>query len=521
MDYRPVTAVWEITMGCNMRCKHCGSSCDLPLPDQLTTKEALELARDLADLGLEWITLSGGEPLIRKDWDLIASEFSSHGVIPNIITNGWKLTRKTLERAKAAGIGTIACSLDGLQESHDYMRKPGSFERVVQGLRLMKGMDVTCGVITTINRRNLPELTGLRELLADIGVRYWQLQIGLPMGNFAHNMDLIMEPAQVDEIIDFSYETMRDGRVTVYPADCVGYYNLKELEVRRKAHRTSDLPYWKGCNAGKRSLGILHNGDILGCTSIRDRQYVEGNVRERPIREIWNDENAFVWNRRARKSELDGVCRICRYGDVCLGGCPNTRLTMNGRMSSENLYCSYNQAVRRTRVKLEDFENLDDLKGRVGRYLAKGEFQLASLVLERLLRDLPEDKELLSLYGFVCYSLNNFEECRDINARILHRHPEDAYANKGMGIALHRLGHTDEGIGYLRRAVERATPDDMDPYHDLAVVYLESGRTEEARELLEKGGRLSAEFAKQHAIMLDESGSFVGGNEHTDRIASH
>lgn len=56
------TAVWEITMGCNMRCKHCGSSCAEALPDELNTSEALEVCDQLKDLGLKVITLSGGEP---------------------------------------------------------------------------------------------------------------------------------------------------------------------------------------------------------------------------------------------------------------------------------------------------------------------------------------------------------------------------------------------------------------------------------------------------------------------------
>lgn len=66
-QYQPVTAVWEVTMGCNMRCKHCGSSCAQPLPDELTTGEALDIIGQLSAIGLRWITLSGGEPLTRHD----------------------------------------------------------------------------------------------------------------------------------------------------------------------------------------------------------------------------------------------------------------------------------------------------------------------------------------------------------------------------------------------------------------------------------------------------------------------
>ena len=73
------TAVWEITMGCNMRCKHCGSSCAEALPDELNTSEALEVCDQLKDLGLKVITLSGGEPTTRSDWHIIAKRFSILG----------------------------------------------------------------------------------------------------------------------------------------------------------------------------------------------------------------------------------------------------------------------------------------------------------------------------------------------------------------------------------------------------------------------------------------------------------
>ena len=484
MEYRAVTGVWEITMGCNMRCKHCGSSCERPLPDQLDTEESLALARDIADLGLEWITLSGGEPLIRKDWDLIAAELSRHGVIPNIISNGWMIDETVLERAIAAKVGTIAISLDGPQETHDYIRKSGSYRRVINALGLMQRHGVASGVITTVNRRNLPELPRMRELLAEVGVRYWQLQIGLPMGNFAQNIDMIMAPEQVDDVIDFAHETMLDGRVNVYPADCLGYYNIKELQVRQRAHRTRAYPTWQGCNAGKRSLGILHNGDILGCTSVRDRRYIEGNIREHSLLDIWRDPEAFAWNRYAEKSQLGGHCRQCQYGDQCQGGCPNTRLTMNGSMASENIYCSFNQAMRRTEIKVAAIENTQSLRQRAEEYARKGEFQLAGLVVEEALKRAPDDIELLKLNGFVQFSLANWDACRAANDRALNRDPNDAYANKGLGLALHRMGKTDEGIPYLHKAIALSPDTDLDPIYDLAVVYRESGRTAEADALL-------------------------------------
>ena len=94
MKYQPITCVWEVTMGCNMRCGHCGSSCAEPLPEELTTSEALHLCDQIAGLGLKWITLSGGEPLTRKDITLLIQRLSQKGVSVNIITNGWLLDQE-------------------------------------------------------------------------------------------------------------------------------------------------------------------------------------------------------------------------------------------------------------------------------------------------------------------------------------------------------------------------------------------------------------------------------------------
>ena len=62
-----MTCVWEVTMACNMRCKHCGSSCSNALPGELSTFEALRFIDMCKDIGIQWISLSGGEPFVRKD----------------------------------------------------------------------------------------------------------------------------------------------------------------------------------------------------------------------------------------------------------------------------------------------------------------------------------------------------------------------------------------------------------------------------------------------------------------------
>lgn len=320
----PITAVWEITMGCNMRCKHCGSSCAKPLPEELNTAEALALCEDIGDLGLKWITLSGGEPLIRQDWPQLVRALRARGVIPNMITNGWMCTEEIIDTAKDAGIGTFAVSLDGPRDVHDFIRREGAFDRAIIAMKTMAAKGIDAGAITTVQRRNIDRLEEIYDTLHTAGVEVWQLQIGLPMGNLGHgeNIDMVLPPESIDRIIDFIHQHSTDPDMSIFPADCLGYYSVKEIEARTRANRSDEPISWIGCNAGKRSFGILHNGDILGCTSIRDRSFIEGNIRERPLAEIWHDPEKFAWSRTITKKQLSGRCAGCGYGDVCLGAAP-------------------------------------------------------------------------------------------------------------------------------------------------------------------------------------------------------
>lgn len=486
MEYSPITAVWEITMGCNMRCKHCGSSCESSLEGELTTQEALDLCNDLGEMGLQWITLSGGEPTTRKDWDLIAKRLNENNVIPNIITNGWFLNEETIDRAVEAGINTIAISIDGLEKTHDFIRKSESFKRSMAALDLLRNKDINYSVITTINSVNINELEELKSILINKGVMGWQLQLGLPMGNMSKNSDLVAQPSDVDVIINFAYKSMLENKIDIQLADCMGYYNLKEIEVRKHSSKI-DVYDWNGCGAGKYNLGILHNGDILGCTSIREKEYIEGNIRKTNIKDIWNNTDNFSWNRKMKKEKLDGICKKCKYGTQCLGGCSNTRFTHGGSMYSENKYCSYNYVLNKARNQFNNIESIDELCSKAYKFIEKENFQLAEMVLSIALEKGSNDEKMLKLYGYTNFMLENYEESIITNEKLLVSNPNDAYVNKGLGLCLAKTGEVERGIEYLKKSISLSDEEFLDPYYDLAIIYLENNKKQEAINIIEEG----------------------------------
>lgn len=473
MKYQPITCVWEVTMGCNMRCGHCGSSCAEPLKDELNTEDALDLCDQIAALGLKWITISGGEPLTRKDLPKLINRLSRQGVSVNIITNGWLLDEDVARKLKKNGIATAAISIDGTKEIHDKIRKKGAFEHASKAFANLKAVGIKTGAVTTLTKQNIGILSELKEDLIGLGVDSWQVQLGLPMGNLKEKQDWVLEPEQVNEIIDFCYDTAKEGRIKIYPADCIGYYTKKELEIKKISYGTDFVSIWDGCNAGIRGFGILQNGDILGCTSIRDKKYIEGNVTKRSLRDIWEGENSFSWRRNMTAAQLSSSCRECVYSSKCLGGCPNTRLTMNGTIESENKYCAYNLELKKMKSKYAEITDSEGLYQLAEELIKSGEYQEAAFALEQVVRLSPDDMRACKAKGYADYMCGNYKSCKEDNAKVLEGNPNDAYALKGYGIAVHRLGNKEEGLRYLRRAVELTGYTDRDMLEDLRIMECE------------------------------------------------
>lgn len=473
-QYQPVTAVWEVTMGCNMRCKHCGSSCMCPFPDELVTEEAFAVIDQLSEIGLRWITLSGGEPLTRRDLPQLISRLAEKKIAVNVITNGWLLSAMARSLCES-GVSTVAVSLDGPREIHDMIRMSGSYDHSEAGIREMKRYGKPVGVVTTVTRQNITHLRALREELIRMGVDSWQVQIGLPMGNLKERPDWLIYPSEVDDIIGFCYETMQDRRIRIYPADCIGYFNKLEQEVRRVSYQTSNTQ-WDGCNAGVRGFGILHNGDILGCTSIRSREFIEGNLRERSLADIWNDPASFSWRRDMTKKQLSGFCGQCVYGSKCLGGCANTRLTMEGNIYGENKYCSYHYHISRIKGIIALRTDIDRMFTDARKSLSRNEYQQASLLCARITDLNNGHGEAYKLKGYADFMCGNYEDSELANRRAMELLPEDSYPVKGLALALYKQGgHEDSVLSLLDRALTLSTPSDIDLQYDIDIIKRDLG----------------------------------------------
>jgi radical SAM protein with 4Fe4S-binding SPASM domain len=339
---RPKTCVWELTARCNMRCLHCAS--DLgdgrTRGDELSLDEALRLCHELKDLDCENVVLSGGEAILRHDWEVIARELGSLGINVSLISNGLLIDEAIADRIFHAGLCRVALSLDGLEQTHNTIRcNPHSFERVCRAFGLLKARGMQVNIATHVNRMNLGELEQLEDFVSGIGADVWRLQIGSPVGRLARHPELHIAPEQLPEVADFIVAAKSRGKVYVSVGDNVGYFSRHEAELRRGAE-PSPFGFWCGCSAGCLTIGIEANGNIKGCLSLQSERFVEGNIRSESLATIWRRPGGFAYTRGFTPENLHGSCAGCEYGEICRGGCTFMAFGATGAPHN-NPYCLY------------------------------------------------------------------------------------------------------------------------------------------------------------------------------------
>ena len=324
----PFIVGWELTLACNLRCRHCASAAGQPRENELTLDEALGLCDQLPALAVQEVDFTGGEPLMRDDWWRIAERLRELEIATRMVTNGLLLTPETVQRMRAVGLATVAVSIDGVEEVHDHIRSaPGLFRRVLAGMTRVAPAGIRLSAITAVNALNLPTLPALLHLLESVGVETWQLQPILPQGRTLSSPNLSLSDEDYVRLARFvrdaRHET-RHGRMQIVPADSLGYFT--ELDFGE--------PQWRGCTAGLASVGIRSDGRVTGCLSMSD-DLVEGNLRERDLWDIWFDEGAFPYSRRFTAAGLGGECARCPFGEQCRGGCTSMSHGCTGRLHAD------------------------------------------------------------------------------------------------------------------------------------------------------------------------------------------
>jgi len=300
---------WECTTRCNLNCIHCGSDCskdsaniDMPADDFFKAIDTIKYKSQNFT-----VVFTGGEPLLRNDLEFCGKELRKRGFKWSIVTNGYLYNKQRHISLLNAGIGALTISLDGLKESHNWLRKNKKcFDKVLNAIDLATSSNrINFDVVTCVNQKNFNELEQIRDLLISKNVKAWRLFTIIPIGRAANNSDLLLTDNQFFKLMHFISENRKIKDFDI-KFSCEGYVGEFEPLVR-------DSYFF--CRAGINIGSILIDGSISACPNI-DRTFSQGNIYTDNFYQVWQNKFQPFRNREWTKI---GQCKTCKDYKDCQG----------------------------------------------------------------------------------------------------------------------------------------------------------------------------------------------------------
>jgi radical SAM protein with 4Fe4S-binding SPASM domain len=350
--YRPIYAVWEITLQCDLACRHCGSRAGRTRPDELTTAECLDMVRQMKELGVLEVTVIGGEAYLRDDWIDIVAAIRSAGMSCSMTTGGRGLTPERAAAAARAGLQSVSVSIDGREATHDRLRGvAGAHRSAVEAAASVRRAGMRVTVNTQINKLSMAELPDVLDTVVAVGARAWQIQLTAAMGRAADAPDVLLQPEDLLELfpqLAALKARCDDAGVVLWPGNNIGYFGPYEALLRGAQARG----HMSSCGAGCSTLGIEANGAIKGCPSLQTLPWTGGNIRDASLRDIWERSAPLRYMRDRTVEDLWGYCRDCYYADACRAGCTWTGFSLFGKPGNNPL-CHHRALEMRRQGKRE------------------------------------------------------------------------------------------------------------------------------------------------------------------------
>lgn len=341
---KPVV-MWNLTRRCNLACAHCYMDARSDASAELSLEEGVRLVDELAALKIPVLILTGGEPLLSRNFFPLAFHAREAGLATVISTNGTLITPEIAGLLAEARIRYVGVSLDSAApQKHDVFRGvSGAHARALQGLRNARDAGLKTGLRVTLTRDNWQDVPALLELALEEEIPRFCLYHLVPTGRGAALAERDVTPEQRRSVIRLLAEAaveLRDRKIEILTTDSPmdGAYLLELLkDDPRQEEVRMLLTNAGGCSTGVKVANINPQGDVHPCHFMP--QVVVGNVRERSFRNIWIDHPSDeLLALRGMKSCLKGKCGKCGYLELC-GGCRQKAYYYCGDLMGEDPTC--------------------------------------------------------------------------------------------------------------------------------------------------------------------------------------
>ncbi|ATE54305.1 radical SAM protein [Actinosynnema pretiosum] len=280
----PVRASVDVTYACDLRCVHCRTNTgEIPAHIRrrmLSVEQLGEVLLELDRMGAFEITLTGGEPTIRKGfWSLLDVVPRLSFATVTLITNAANQTREQLDRILDSGISSIRVSMDGTRETFEAVRLVDAFDRVIENSAYLRDRVRSFKVLTTVMRTNLHNVLELTAHLRRTGFRRQDLILVRAHGRGGRNRLLLTE----DETMRLHAE-VAEFRDRVPATEFDLNLNAPYLVPGRGMPSHQDVvmfPYL----VKDSSIAISATGDVT--MSRLYSSHPLGNTKDAPVADIW------------------------------------------------------------------------------------------------------------------------------------------------------------------------------------------------------------------------------------------
>ena len=340
----PQSVTFELTLRCNLSCQMC--PLDLPRimhdksdPDfiksrqqaELSTEEVKRVITDIAEMGVGDMTITGGEVFLRKDVFEIVEHITATPIHLCINTNGWFLRPDEARQLVSLKPHALSISIDGPDDLHDEIRRgKGSFRRLLEGIRNVQEAKRELGVkrpkigiTVTVSALNQHRYSEVLDWLKDTGVdtvdfdymfyttpehnEQTEKLIPLPVHHKEEDQDLPMYLRQVDgqALYEESQKAIRKGEE--YGISIGFGPPLKTPEEMERRFLDDEYAFVEKCFYPWKTFRISPYGDVYYCSI----DVAFGNVRDKSVKEIWNNDSYQTFRRTLKKRRLFPKCAKC------------------------------------------------------------------------------------------------------------------------------------------------------------------------------------------------------------------
>ncbi len=314
-----------LTSRCNLQCVMCDiwkKNRNISKKNQnkeLSTEEVLDVIRDVSDMGCKIFSISGGEPLLRKDICTIIKEIKNLGGYAVLDTNGTLINAKRAKELAHAGLDKAAISLDSsISDKHDQIRgKKGVFQDVKNAVGLLKKEKISVSFNVCVMKSNADEMVSMVKLCKQLGVK--DLRFIPILKGFHYN-----DPKSFNnDEHEWSENRLKNFRQQIKLAE--EYAGKNNISIGSKQYVNGMIGFFNGrqkipeCYAGYLYALVDSGGYVLPCTNLKTLKSC--NIRQHPFKNIWNSKDFEKLRARVK----NGDCKDC--WDFCYTE-PNLRYSL-------------------------------------------------------------------------------------------------------------------------------------------------------------------------------------------------